>query len=147
MKFLILSIDGDALGIAEQFVRAGHDVRYWIKNPNMRRAGEGLVNRVPSWRPHIGWADLVLADMVGLSSFGKRITPRAKAHLGFTLIADAMELDRQKQMDLLKKVFRQDAKANDLLLSILEVEDRMSSFLSGGMSTPEQRPVPESDAP
>lgn len=104
MKFLFVSEDGDGLGIGERFVREGHDVRFWIRNPALRRAGVGLVNRVPSYRPHLDWADVVVADMVGFGHLEKLVDRRAKAHIGFNQLTDLIELDRAKQSELFKKV-------------------------------------------
>jgi len=105
MKILFVSKDGDGLGIAEKLLSEGHDVRFYIKDSSYEFALLNIIERVTSWRPHAAkWADFVIADMVGFGKFATVLDKFEVPHLGFSLIADSMELDRQRQMQLLRRV-------------------------------------------
>ena len=61
----ILIIDQDKVGLpyAMRCLAAGHRVKMWQsldKGDIKSRVGEGLVDQVASWRPHMGWADLIV---------------------------------------------------------------------------------------
>lgn len=104
MNILMLSKNGDGLGIAQKLVEEGHEVNVWIKEPGFKFAGMGIVNRVTGWRPHLPSADFVIADMVGFGNIAKTLDKFEVMHFGFNEIADTVELDRSKQMELFRKV-------------------------------------------
>ncbi len=62
MRILILSHEGDALGLAEKMSAEGHEIYLFIKDPAHQRSGEGIVERVESWRPYIGEVDFIICD-------------------------------------------------------------------------------------
>lgn len=104
MRFLFLSESGDGLGIAHQLVKEGHQVDYFIKEKGYERAGKGIVNLVNSWRPKVARADLVICDMVGFGTQGELINKMGKPILACDKVADLLELDRAKGMDVFKKL-------------------------------------------
>lgn len=104
MRILMLSKTGDGLGIAHRLELEGHSVSVFIQDKRFDRAGRGLVRRVNSWRPELLKADLVLCDMVGFGSYEKTFKRMGIPTLGCSLIADMLELDRAKSLDLFKRV-------------------------------------------
>lgn len=105
MKILMISKSGDGLGIAQKLVEEGNEVKVYIKEGGYKWAGQGIVDRITSWRPVAGdWADLVVADMVGFGSRSTVLDGFNVAHVGFNEMADLLELDRQKQMDIFEKI-------------------------------------------
>lgn len=104
MRFLFLSESGDGLGIAHQLVKEGHQVDYFIKERGYERAGKGIVNLVNSWRPKVAGVDLVICDMVGFGTQGELISKMGKPVLACDKVADLLELDRSKGMDVFKKL-------------------------------------------
>ena len=78
MRILILSAEGDGLGVAQRLSMEGHSVDLWIKENRFDRAGKGICNRVSTWRTPLAKADLIICDMVG---FGD------KEDVGFMAIA------------------------------------------------------------
>ncbi len=105
MKILMMSKNGDGLGIAQKMQEEGNDVKVFIKERGFDLPGVGIVDRITSWRPLASdWADLVIADMVGFGKLQSVMDKFDVLHFGFSEIADLMELDRIKQMQLLKRV-------------------------------------------
>lgn len=101
MKILMLSKEGDGLGIAQRLKQEGNDVSLFIQNKAYSRAGRGIVERVSSWRPLLKSSDLVIADMVGFGYLEPTIKASGKPYLGFSRIGERAELDRAKGMELL----------------------------------------------
>jgi len=102
MNVLMLSKDGDGLSIAHQLVKEGHKVRLFIQNRQYKWVGQGILDRVDSWRPSMDWAELVLGDMVGFGSLEKTMRRFGVPALGFSEIADRLELDRAFGLDTLE---------------------------------------------
>lgn len=103
MKILMMSPEGDGFGIAHKLVEEGNDVRVWVKERKFNNALDGVVEHVSGWRPSAShWADLVIADMVGMGKWATVLDGFEVIHMGFNLLADVAELDRHKQMELLE---------------------------------------------
>lgn len=96
MRVLMLSQEGDGLGIAHGLIKEGNQVDVFIKNSAFASAGKGIVNRVKSWRPVVAKADLIIADMVGFGGLESTLRKLGKPLLGFNRLADMIELDRSK---------------------------------------------------
>jgi len=103
MKILILSIDGDGLGIAHKLSQEDNEVKMYIQDPQYKKAGVGIITRVASWRPHIVWADLVICDMVGFGKYEETFRKLGKVVFSCNKFADSAELDRAKGIELFEK--------------------------------------------
>lgn len=104
MKILILSKEGDGLSLAQRIVSEGHSVKMFIESKAYKDAGVGIVDRIPSWRPHMTDADLIICDMVGFGKFEKLLRARGKPVFSCSSIMDQLELNREKGIDVLKRV-------------------------------------------
>lgn len=65
MKVLLIDGQNMLLDLALTAIDEGHDVRIWQKphdNGVRSRIGEGWLERVPDWRKHTNWADLILSS-------------------------------------------------------------------------------------
>lgn len=102
MKVLMLSKEGDGCGIAWKLIQEGHHVDLWIKNPDYSHALKGIANRVESFRPKIADADLVICDLVGFSEYAPLFKRLGKPTLGCLEIADMLELDRRRGLEVFK---------------------------------------------
>lgn len=91
MKVLMISLKGDGLGICQKIAQEGHTVYAFIKNPRFDLCGVGLYERIPSWRPYMDQADLILADTNGFSSLEGILKQRSKPILGFADFPDPEE--------------------------------------------------------
>ena len=103
MKFLFLSKEGDALGIAHKVKQEGHSVKMHIEDAKYRMAGKGLIDLVTAYRPQIPWADVIVCDMVGFGDKEKVLRKGNKPVLSCSQVMDMAELDRSKGIDLLVK--------------------------------------------
>ncbi len=104
MKILVISQTGDFLGVAARLRVEGHEVAMWIKSSHYARSGKNIVERVPSWREKLRWADLILVDMVGMGSIRKTLEAVGKPFIGASPLMDTMELERAAGMELFQKV-------------------------------------------
>jgi len=102
MRVLMLSAQGDGLGLAQKMQEEGHKVKVWISDSQYRLAGQGLVERVSSWRPHMANADLILADTVGFDHLYSLLRSRNQVTLGFHPLS-RLELQREAGLYLLEE--------------------------------------------
>lgn len=94
------------LDLAVRAKRAGHDCRYHCGSFDPVRApvGRGMVERVPDWRPHVKWADLVVVGGNGkwvqeLDRWRQQGVPI----IGGGMEAAKLELDRLAGMAAFKR--------------------------------------------
>ncbi len=104
MRILFLSKDGDGIGVAHKLKMEGNDVRLFIQSKQFPLTAMGMVERVPSFRPHIPWADLIICDMVGFGKYEDLFRRMGKVVFGCSKIADLLELDRGKGIELFERV-------------------------------------------
>lgn len=104
MKILMISKSGDGFGIAQKLQAEDHDIRVWVKEKGFEYGLSGIIQQVSSWRSSASnWADLVISDMVGFGAFATQLDSMKVSYIGFNPIADLMELDRAKQMELFRR--------------------------------------------
>ena len=101
MRVLILSKEGDALGVAHRLVAEGNDVKLFVKDPRYGRSLRGIVPRVSDWRKHVGSSDLVVTDMVGMGKLSREF--RGVPYIGANDYVDRVELDRQVGMEMFRR--------------------------------------------
>lgn len=104
MRILILSRDGDSLGLATRLVDEDHHVQMYIKNGETLRHGIGMVERVYSWRPELAMADLVLCDSADFGLREEVIRKSGTPVLGCSLAGHGLTRDRFNQCRLLRKL-------------------------------------------
>lgn len=95
MKVLIISLDCDGLAFALRCKIAGHFVKMWFSKETT--AGEGLVDKVQDWKPHMKWADLIF--VTENSKLGNVLEPFFRDGfpiLGANREGAKLELDRAK---------------------------------------------------
>ena len=102
MNILILSRNGDILGIAERLVRYGHKVDMFIQNPKMFKAGSGLMNRIVSWRPSLKCSDLVICDGRGFGKFEEILRGNGRPVLGCSRVADYLQESYTRRLSVLR---------------------------------------------
>lgn len=103
MRILIVSKEGDGVGIAHRLQTEGHTVHLWIKSPHFQHTLRNIVERPTSWRPLLPQVDLVLFDTVGFSHHEALLAKLGKPSLGLNPLADLLELDRGKAMETMKQ--------------------------------------------
>jgi phosphoribosylamine-glycine ligase len=103
MRVLFVSKEGDGIGVAQRLAFEGHNVDFWCADHAFDRAGQGIVNRVPAWRPALRHADLIVADSVGLGKYEDIIRATGRPALGFSPLLDVIELDRAKGAEMFER--------------------------------------------
>ena len=103
MRILLLSKEGDGLGVAQRLALEGYAVDAWVKDVRLKRALGGIVNRPSDWRTCLLRADLVLCDCVGLSRFSNDIRRAGKPFISCNEYVDRTEIDRAVGMDMFQR--------------------------------------------
>ena len=103
-KFLFVTYDALITDIAWRIKKEGHEVKYYIENPDDKEIGDGFVDKTDSWREHVDWADVVIFDdVLGMGKMAQELREQGKAVLGGTPYTDMLEDDRAFGQEELKK--------------------------------------------
>ena len=100
MRVLFMSKEGDGLGVAHRMAMQDNHVWFWTVEPRFRRAGTGIIERVPNWRSVIGRADVVIADMVGFGALEETFKALGKPCISISQVLEQAELQRGLGMQL-----------------------------------------------
>lgn len=131
MKVLLISKNGDGIGIAQKLIEEGHSVKVWIQDSRYEYCGRGIVERVGAWRPFVAESDLLLFDMVGFGHLEPTVRKMGKPFLGCSVFADTVELQREKGLELLERAGIQ-VPAWDYFDSIVDLRDRLDYWPENG---------------
>jgi phosphoribosylamine--glycine ligase len=107
MKILIIDPQVSFLDLAMRAQDSGHTVRLYLppmmtgkKNPS----GDGIVDKVSAWMPHMKWADLIiLGDNVKYAAELEQFFKKGYPLFGCNQQAAELELDRKLGMEVLEK--------------------------------------------
>jgi len=103
-KFLFISIDGLIGDIAWQVVKEGHEVKYYIENPDDKEVTDGFVPKVDDWKEEVEWADIIVFDdVLGQGKKAKKLREQGKIIVGGAPYTDQLEDDRSFGQEELKK--------------------------------------------
>lgn len=94
-KFLFVSLTGLIGDIAWQVVKEGHEVRYYIDDPEEKEIGDGFVPKVDDWEKEVAWADvIVFDDVLGQGAKAEKLRAEGKLVVGGSAYTDRLEDDR-----------------------------------------------------
>ena len=100
MNLLIIDTQGVSLDIALRAQAWGHTVRMFQrhnKDGSRSEVGDGLVQRVPHWEPHMNWADLIfVADNIKYIHQLERYQKEGYPIFGCNVEGQTWEQDREK---------------------------------------------------
>ena len=103
MKILVVSKLGDALDIAYQLKKDGHNVKMYIQDKANKEVGYGFVQKTNHWERFVDWADLIVFDYTGFGSVADALRLKGKVVFGGSAYTDRLELDREfGQKELLR---------------------------------------------
>ena len=95
MKYLFVSLDGLIADIAWAVVKEGHDVKFYINDPNEKEIADGFVPKTNNWEAEVDWADLVVFDdVLGQGTYADRLRKAGSLVVGGTPYTDRLEDDR-----------------------------------------------------
>jgi phosphoribosylamine--glycine ligase len=104
-NFLFVSYDALIGDIAWQVVKEGHNVKYYIANPEDKEVADGFVPKVDDWEKEIDWADIIIFDdVLGHGTLAKKMRDKEKLVVGGTPYTDMLEDDRSFGQEELKKL-------------------------------------------
>lgn len=102
-RFLFVSKWGDALDVAYQTKKEGHQVLMYIQDKKSREIGYGFVKKTNDWKKHEDWADVIVFDYTGFGYDSDRLRKLGKNVFGGSQYTDNLELDRNFGHEQLKK--------------------------------------------
>jgi phosphoribosylamine--glycine ligase len=111
MKILLIDTDGGGNGNCDWALRckwAGHDVKWWQAprkfDKGKSEVGDGLIDKVPDWRKHMDWADIIVLgdNTYNLKEFDK-YREQGYPIFGATSKAAQWELNRSVGQSILEK--------------------------------------------
>lgn len=94
-KFLFVSLDGLIGDIAWHMSLEGHEVRYFIQNPDCKEIGDGFISKIDDWKREIDWADVIIFDdVLGQGELAADLRKKGKLVIGGTPYTDRLEDER-----------------------------------------------------
>jgi len=103
-NFLFVSFDALIGDTAWQISKEGHNVKYYIENPEEKEVTDGFVEKVDDWRKEIDWADIIIFDdVLGQGTMAKEMRDKGKLVIGGTPYTDKLEDDRAFGQEELKR--------------------------------------------
>ena len=94
-RFLFVSTFGGIADLAWQTTKEGAEARLWVESKSEREVGDGFVPKVPDWKAHVAWADVIVFDDVGFGATCDALRRDGKFVVGGTAYTDRLELDRE----------------------------------------------------
>jgi phosphoribosylamine--glycine ligase len=94
-KFLFVSIDALIGDLAWAVKKEGHEVRYYIRDPEQKDVCDGFLDKVDDWKEHVEWADVIVFDDFGFGEDADRLRKAGKLVVGGTVYTDKLEMDRE----------------------------------------------------
>lgn len=103
-KFLFVSMEALISDIAWQIKKEGHEVKYFIENPEEKDIADGFVDKSEDWENDLDWADVVVFDdVLGHGRKAMKARQKGKLVIGGTPYTDRLEDDRAFGQEELKK--------------------------------------------
>lgn len=102
-NFLFVSKWGESLDIAYATLLEGNDVKMYIEDKYSKEIGYGFITKVPDWKKHINWADIIIFDYTGYGKISQELRASGKIVFGGSEYTDQLELDRNFGHDELQK--------------------------------------------
>lgn len=105
MKILFLSGWGGVTPLAMHCQDYGHKVKLFVRKEDEKDpgdVGDGFVQKVPDYKAHIDWADLVICDDTHFGKINDSIRAKGIPVIGGTTMTDALEEDRGAGQRLFK---------------------------------------------
>lgn len=103
-NFLFVSFEGLATDLAWQVKKEGHNVKFYIKNEDVKTIGNGFFPKTDNWEEEVTWANvIVFDDVLGQGEVAKKLRAQGKKVIGGTPYTDRLEDDRGFGQEELKK--------------------------------------------
>lgn len=103
MKFFFLSEELDSMATQCRLIAEGHEVKTWVKLPDHREIGKGILTVVPNWQSYINWADYWICDSNCFGKEAEMLRKMKKKVFGGNRITDRTEDDRAYGLSILEE--------------------------------------------
>lgn len=102
-KFLFVSEEALNGDLAWQCAQGGHKVRMYVADKVDDDVFSGFIERVPTWKNHVDWADVVIFDDENFGREAEKLRKKGKAVIGGSVYTDRLESDREFGQNEMKK--------------------------------------------
>ncbi|MBU0471203.1 MAG: phosphoribosylamine--glycine ligase [Nanoarchaeota archaeon] len=103
-NFLFVSYDALIGDLVWLIKKEGHNVKYYIEEPENKEICSGFVDKVDDWEKELDWADIVIFDdVLGMGDMANKAREKGKLVIGGTPYTDMLEDDRSFGQEELKK--------------------------------------------
>lgn len=102
-NFLFVSIWAYSGDLAWHVAKEGHDVKFFIEDPDEKDVADGFVQKTDDWKKEVDWADvIVFDDVIGQGKKAAELRKAGKFVVGGTPYTDRLENDRAFGQEELK---------------------------------------------
>lgn len=102
-KFLFVSHESLSGDLAWRLTKEGHEVKVFVEVKSDQDCYDGFLEKVSDWRPHVGWADVIVFDDVEFGADAEKLRKEGKLVIGGAIYTDNLEIDREFGQAELKK--------------------------------------------
>jgi len=103
-RFLFITLDNLIADIAWRIKKEGHEVKYYVKNPDDKEVGSGFIEMIDDWEKEVDWADVIIFDdVLGQGEKAQKLREQGKLVVGGTPYTDKLEDDRDFGQEELKR--------------------------------------------
>lgn len=103
MKFLFVSPEALSLDLAYTILQEGNEVKFCVQSPTEKDVGDGFVEKVDAWEPHVDWADVIVFDDIGFGKIADKLRAEGKKVVGGSSYTDRLENEREFGQQELEK--------------------------------------------
>jgi len=103
-NFLFVTYDSLIPDTAWRIKLQGHQVKFYIQNPDRKEVGMGFLEIIDDWEKEVDWADIVVFDdTLGMGEKAEKLRKAGKQVIGGSPYGDRLEDDRDFGQQELKR--------------------------------------------
>ncbi|HEX9677180.1 phosphoribosylglycinamide synthetase C domain-containing protein [Nitrososphaera sp.] len=103
MKFLFVSPEALSLDLAYTILQEGNEVKFCVQSATEKDVGDGFVDKIDEWEPHVDSADVIVFDDIGFGKTADRLRSEGKKVVGGSSYTDRLENEREFGQQELEK--------------------------------------------
>lgn len=103
-KFLFVSWESLSGDLAWHVKKEGHDVKIYVKSEDDKDVYDGFLEKIPDWKLHTDWADVVVFDDSGFGSIADELRKSGKLVVGASSYTDKLEENREFGQSEMKRM-------------------------------------------
>lgn len=92
------------MDLAYTIKQEGNEVKFCVQSATEKDVGDGFVDKVDEWEPHVDWADVIVFDDIGLGKVAEKLRSEGKKVVGGSSYTDRLENEREFGQQELEKV-------------------------------------------